>query len=73
VKKKARGLTVNTLNPAAYFLYIMVRPLISNFSKPPSTPPHHYPPNYPYPPFFWIMGKFANGAEQREGRSKFLF
>jgi len=50
----------------------MLRPLVSNFSKLPSALPHHYPPNYPYPPFFWIMGKFANGKEQRAGRSMFL-
>ena len=73
-KKKAVGSTVSLLNPTTYFLYIMVRPLISNFSKPPSAAlPRHYPPNYPYPPFFWIMGEFANGNEQRAGQSKFLF
>jgi len=72
-KWKSLGLTINLFNPIIYLLYTMLRPQISNFSKPPNVLPHNYPPNYPYPPFFWIMGKFANGTEQKAGQSKFLF
>lgn len=70
MKKKWLSLTVNLFNPTIYLLYVMLRPQINNFPK--HHPfPHNYPPDYPYPPFFWIMGKFANGREQRAGQSKF--
>jgi len=72
-KKKSFGLTVNLFNFLIYLSYVTLRPLISNFSKSSSSLPHHYPPNYPYAPFFWIMGKYANNKEQRAGQSKFLF
>ncbi|KLL03117.1 MAG: hypothetical protein MRERV_52c008 [Mycoplasmataceae bacterium RV_VA103A] len=72
-KKKWLGLVANLSNPTIYLCYLMLRPLISNFSKPAPSFPHKYPPDYPYPPFFWIRGEYANGTEQRAGRSKFLF
>jgi hypothetical protein len=72
-KRKSLGLTINLFNPIIYFFYIMLRPLLFNFSKSSASLPRHYPPDYPYPPFFWIMGKYANGSEEEVGRSKFLF
>lgn len=72
IKKKALGLITNLFNPTIYFLYVMLRPLIMNSFKS-SDLPHHYPTNYPYPPFFWIAGQFANREEFESGKSKFLF
>jgi hypothetical protein len=72
-KRKILGSTINLFNPTIYLFYIMLRPQINNLSKPFTASPHSYPSNYPYPPFFWIMGEFANGTEQRAGKSKFLF
>jgi hypothetical protein len=72
-KRKKFGLILNLLNSTTYLLYVMLRPSISNFSKPFPSLPRHYPPDYPYPPFFWIRGEYANGKEQRAGQSRFLF
>lgn len=73
VKKKWFGLTVNLFNLTVYIFYVMLRPLLSNFSKRASALPHNYPPDYPYFPFFWIGGKYASSEEAKEGTSKFLF
>lgn len=72
IKNKALGLITNLFNPTIYFLYVITRPLIANSFKSPSSLPHHYPTNYPYPSFFWIVGQFANGKELELGKSKFL-
>jgi hypothetical protein len=72
-KRKSVGSIVNLFNPTIYLLYTMLRPLIGNFSKPSSALPHHYPPDYPYPPFFWIAGEYASGSEKKLGKSTFLF
>jgi hypothetical protein len=53
VKRKRLGLITNLFNPTIYLLYTISRPLISNFPKPSGSLPHKYPPNYPYPQFFW--------------------
>ncbi|WNE41094.1 MAG: hypothetical protein mread185_000551 [Mycoplasmataceae bacterium] len=73
IKKKTFGLVINLINPTIYFLYVMIRPLVGNFLKPPSSYPHYYPCNYPYPPFFWIAGQFANKEELKAERNKFFF
>ncbi|MEG7978435.1 MAG: hypothetical protein NY202_00485 [Mollicutes bacterium UO1] len=72
MKRRRRGLIFNLFNPTLYLVYVMSRPLLSKFSKS-SNLPHHYPLDYPYPPFFWIMSKYANGEEAKKGQSKFLF
>jgi hypothetical protein len=53
-KQKKLGLVVNLFAPTIYLLYVIMRPWVSNFSKP---YPHSYPRDYPYAPFFWIAGK----------------
>ncbi|MDR1670420.1 MAG: hypothetical protein LBR43_01670 [Spiroplasmataceae bacterium] len=73
VKRKKTSLIINLFNPTIYLLYVVARPLVLNFLKSKSNLPHHYPHNYPYPPFFWIAGQFANGEEARSGKSKLLF
>jgi hypothetical protein len=68
-KRKSLGLITNLFNPTVYFLYVMLRPLLMTTFKPSSNLPHHYPTNYPYPPFFWIVGQFANKEETKIGKN----
>ncbi|MCE8163149.1 MAG: hypothetical protein I3273_03075 [Candidatus Moeniiplasma glomeromycotorum] len=63
-KRKNLSWVVSFFNPALYILYNMARTHFSSYY--PKLPPHQpytYPPDYPYPPFFWINAKAANPSE----------
>jgi len=63
VKKKRMSLVTNLFNPTIYLFYVMSRPLIACINYP-KAESHNYPQDYPYSPFFWIVGKFASRSEK---------
>ena len=65
-RKKKISLFANLINPTIYFFYVVLRPLVANLPKlGGNNLPHRYPRDYPYPLFFWGMGKSASSRETK--------
>jgi len=65
-KNKKKGLfLVNLINPTIYFVYVLIRPEITNWRK---SEPRQYPFDYPYIFFYWCRGK----RYSRDEKEKFL-
>ena len=70
VKKRKLSFYLNLLNPTVYFIYVLSRPKLLNFTTKfcsngvSSQEPFHYPYDYPYPFFYWCAGERYSAASE---------
>jgi hypothetical protein len=57
LENKKKSLTLSIFFPTIYFIFVITRPEFFNLGREINKKPHIYPSNYPYPFFFWLMGK----------------
>jgi hypothetical protein len=73
LEKKSKRAFINSLiNPAIYFLYVMLRPKVIGYypnEKLKGPESYQHPADYPYPFFFWLVGELTGGLE-KEGKMK---
>ena len=76
LKKKKLTFIGYSFNQAFYTFYLLIRPeikMINYHSKLRGPQPYNYPSDYPYAPFFWIMGKFSSKTEEKSENKGLFF
>jgi len=68
LKRKKLTFIGYLFNPSFYIFYVLIRPeikIINYHNKLKGPQPYNYPSDYPYAPFFWIMGKNCSQIEEK--------
>jgi len=65
IKNKKKSLFISLISPVIYHLFVVLRPFVFNYPRNANNKISHiYPRSYPYPFFYWSIGKVSSNWEK---------